>query len=274
MISEKITAETVDRVGEEALADPHATCFDVTGLNGTGITLNPTNSNALFIADAGKLTNTNNVIVSGTCSNLSLTDGHPFKAPDTFTATAATYTTTINTEAGAGTLCLPFAATIPQNVTAWTLNYTSGDEATATEVTNTIAANTPVLLNGSGEVTFSGSSANITADASNTAGALTGVYEPTAVPTDSYVLQNGTNGLGFYKVSADDPITLNPFRAYLTAESSGSRSLRIVYGGTTGISLSEQQAAESKVVYDLQGRRVAQPMKGLYIVNGKKVVLK
>ena len=27
-------------------------------------------------------------------------------------------------------------------------------------------------------------------------------------------------------------------------------------------------------VYDLQGRRVAQPTKGLYIVNGKKVVIK
>jgi hypothetical protein len=92
--------------------------------------------------------------VNGTCASLVLTDGYPFKAPSDFTATAATYTTTISTAAQAGTLCLPFAATIPQGVTAYTLTYQSGDNATATEVETTIPANTPVLLNGSGEVTL------------------------------------------------------------------------------------------------------------------------
>ncbi|MBQ9645912.1 MAG: hypothetical protein IJV24_06115 [Prevotella sp.] len=46
------------------------------------------------------------------------------------------------------------------------------------------------------------------------------------------------------------------------------------YWQTVGISEVNTVKADNNVVYDLQGRRVAQPAKGLYIVNGKKVVLK
>ncbi len=53
-------------------------------------------------------------------------------------------------------------------------------------------------------------------------------------------------------------------------------SLAIVGGeGTTGInSLTPALPEGEGVYYDLSGRRVAQPTKGLYIINGKKVVLK
>ena len=257
--------DKVVRSGEEALTDPNATCFDVTKLEGTGLTFNASNPNALFIAKAGQLTNTKNVIVSGTCANLVLEDGYNFQAPFDFTATQASYTTTISS-VGAGTLCLPFACKIPYEVQAWTLAYTSGgDKATATEVETVIPANTPVLLNGSGEKTFTGADAPITAGAATTAEALTGVYEEGFVPKDCYVLQNGTGGLGFYKVANDNEITIKPFRAYLTASASSAPSVSIVYGSddTTGINIVEAA-----------GQRVAQPTKGLYIVNGKKVIVK
>ena len=55
-----------------------------------------------------------------------------------------------------------------------------------------------------------------------------------------------------------------------------ARALSIVFEGeTTGIS-TVKTAADTKdaAVYDLQGRRVMQPTKGLFIVNGKKVVIK
>ena len=42
----------------------------------------------------------------------------------------------------------------------------------------------------------------------------------------------------------------------------------------TGALRHKLQMTDSQVVYDLQGRKVAQPTKGLYIVNGKKVILK
>jgi hypothetical protein len=55
-----------------------------------------------------------------------------------------------------------------------------------------------------------------------------------------------------------------------------ARALSIVFEGeTTGIS-TVKTAVDTKdaVIYDLQGRRVMQPTKGLFIVNGKKVVIK
>ena len=250
-----------------ALADATATSYDATGIT-KAVALATANRNALIVANEGMVTNTRNVIVAGVCANLVLTDGYAFKAPADFTATTASYTTSIS---DAATRCLPFAAAIPSGVTAWTLAYTSGDAATATEVVGTIPANTPVLLNGSGDATFDGSVVSIDADAANVSGALTGVFEATTVPTGSYVLQNGTSGLAFYKVASD--ITAAPFRAYLTAASS-ARSLKIDFGGTTAIESVATETQADAQAYDLQGRRISKPAKGLYIVNGKKYIAK
>ena len=257
---------------EAALADANATSYDATGLIGTGVTLTPTNPNALFKANAGALANTQNVIVDGTCANLVLSDGHPFKAPANFTATAASYSTTINDEAKAGTLCLPFTATIPEGVEAYTLTYTSGATVTAAKIDGTIPANTPVLLNGEGDVTFTGVGA-VSATATNAGGALTGVFEKTPVPVNSFVLQNGSEGVGFYKV-ASTAIYANPFRAYLTAQAE-ARCLNIVFADeeeeVTGIKAIETVKADKKI-FNLNGQRMAQPKKGLNIIGGKKVL--
>lgn len=254
-----------------ALADANATSIDATGVT-KATELTTANPNCLIVANAGMVTNAQNVIVNGTCANLVLTDGYDFKAPADFTATAASYTTTINATAQAGTLCLPFAATLPSDVQAYTLTYSSGDAAEATEVQTTIPASTPVLLNGSGEVTFSGSGA-VAASAENKSGAMTGVFAKGFVPKDSYVLQLLDSGLGFRKVAADNSVSINPFRAYLTAQGAGSR-LSINFGEVTGIETVATAEKNEGKAYDLQGRRVAQPTKGLYIVNGKKYIVK
>ena len=96
------------------------------------------------------------------------------------------------------------------------------------------------------------------------------------MPTDSYVLQNGSDGVGFYKVAESAPIKIKPFRAYLTAQSSGAK-IRIDYTGTddaTGINLVNAQNVEDGVIYNLSGMRVSQPTKGIYIKNGKKFIVK
>ena len=56
-----------------------------------------------------------------------------------------------------------------------------------------------------------------------------------------------------------------------------ARSIDIEGDGTTGINMVNGEGLKvngSEVYYDLQGRRVLYPKKGLYIVNGKKVILK
>lgn len=266
---------------EEALNDATASTIDASGLTVSDPrlkeTLTTANPNCLIVANANQLDNENNVIVDNTCANLVLTDGYPFKAPSDFTASAATYNTTISTAAGAGTLCLPFAATIPSDVYAWTLEHTGGDVATATLVETTIPANTPVLLNKNdgGSATFSGANAAIDADATNVSGALTGVFQSTNVLKDNnnYVLQKGTDGLGFYEVTTDN-IVVKPFRAYLTA-TAGARSIRIEYSDATGVNdVNAMTDISESAFYNLSGQRVAKATKGLYIKNGKKVIVK
>lgn len=93
---------------------------------------------------------------------------------------------------------------------------------------------------------------------------------PATVGNSYYVLGNGDNGVGFYKLSNDGSIGSN--KAYLTY-SSGAREF-FGFDETTGISatLNDEGETITEKCYDLQGRRVAQPMKGLYIVNGKIVI--
>ena len=94
----------------------------------------------------------------------------------------------------------------------------------------------------------------------------------------NYVLGSGSNGTGFYRVPAEGT-TLAAGRAYLmipaaTAASRSSVRLRFDDGEeATAISDMERQDDKSSV-YDLQGRRVEQPRSGLYIRDGKKIIIK
>ncbi len=94
----------------------------------------------------------------------------------------------------------------------------------------------------------------------------------------NYVLGSGSSGTGFYRVPVAGT-TLSAGHAYLqipAETAAGSRALTISFNDeneATAISDVERQDCES-AVYDLQGRRVEQPRSGLYIRNGKKVIIK
>jgi uncharacterized repeat protein (TIGR02543 family) len=66
-------------------------------------------------------------------------------------------------------------------------------------------------------------------------------------------------------------------KAFFQADGEGARSFTMTFdnGETTGIAdVRGKMSNESGEFFDLQGRKVAQPTKGLYIVNGHKVVIK
>ncbi len=94
----------------------------------------------------------------------------------------------------------------------------------------------------------------------------------------NYVLGSGSSGTGFYRVPASGT-TLAAGHAYLqipAETATGSRALTISFDDeneATAISDVQRPDAES-AVYDLQGRRVEQPRSGLYIRNGKKMIIK
>ena len=85
-----------------------------------------------------------------------------------------------------------------------------------------------------------------------------------------YVLANKNGKVGFYKLA--DDVTVPAGKGYL--EIAAGAPDFIGFGGeTTGIETAKTVKANGEY-YNLAGQRVAQPTKGLYIVNGKKVVIK
>lgn len=204
--------------------------------------------------------------------NIGLTTGsHKYEF-----STAEAYTATIG-DAKASTLVLPFEAVIPSAVKAYTLTASS-TEVNATEVSGNLTANTPVLLNAEAgsykfvSTTTATSSYNTTD--TPTQGALTGVYQETTVPSGSYILYNGTDGLGFYKADGSTN-TVAANRAYLTATAASAKSLKINYSGTTNISNITNDENANAPVYNIQGMRMGKNLpKGIYIKNGKKFVVK
>lgn len=254
-------------------SDATATAIDCSGLSGNGVAISSANPNCLFVANAGVLSNAKNVIVDGTCANLELTDGKPFKAPAPFTATAAKFTKPVS-DAGYATMVIPFAAALPTGVKAYNLTGVAGESITYSSA-ETIAANSPVMIKAAPndyEFTASNVSIAATADGVVTNGLLNGTYATTTAAADAanYVLQNNANGVNFYLVKGT-PATVKPFRAYLTAPTN-ARALSFDFN-TTGVNHVKVNS-ENAEVYSLSGQRVAAPQKGLYIVNGKKVIVK
>lgn len=95
--------------------------------------------------------------------------------------------------------------------------------------------------------------------------------EPTEGEYTNYVLSNGK----FYKVAESG--LLGSRKAYLQLPTAASAAKSISFAfddNTTGIKYLETTDNAKNVYYDLQGRKVLNPTKGLYINNGKKVVIK
>ena len=90
-----------------------------------------------------------------------------------------------------------------------------------------------------------------------------------------YVLNTGTKGAGFYKLADDGTVPAN--KAYLIYDGAAGARDYFLFDETTSISEELRVKSEeiaTAPVYDLQGRRVKNAAKGVYIVNGKKVVVK
>ena len=174
-----------------------------------------------------------------------------------------------------GTINLPVAVTIPEGVYAYKAAVT-GDVMTLTKVVENgvrvLAANTPVVLYSASEVTSLAISAvaGTGADDDAFSGTTAAINAPAGT---NYVLSNSsTEGVGFYKYTGS---VIPGFKAYFNDPSGSSVkgfsfSMEDVETAIRAIE-SENNGIE---IYDIAGRRVPQAQKGLYIVNGKKVMFK
>lgn len=198
--------------------------------------------------------------------------------------------------AGVSTLLLPVDATIPSGVKAYTLKYDGNEQLKGTEVVGTIPANTPVLLDatpgtynfhvGTTAITYEAPSASADSKktvlkdiATTSENVLTGTLIPHCVPENSYVLQNGASGVGFYKVTGTSTYKIDNFRCYIPSSAipAEARSLSIVFDDdvTTGIADVRGQKEDGRSdIFNLSGQRVGKDYKGVVIKNGRKMIQK
>ena len=189
-------------------------------------------------------------------------------APASYNVTAnlagGAYWATFYTEAG------NYQAPEGTQVFAVTLTGTSIE---MTEIPNRIA------LSGKGVVLKNTTTGSITMTKTETApdvdysgSSLTGTMTSITNPGNAYVLNyKAATGAGFYKLKSTGTIGAN--KAYLTYSGAGAREF-FLFDEATGIEMpTVEDVNADALVYDLQGRRVVNPTKGLYIVNGKKVFI-
>ena len=151
----------------------------------------------------------------------------------------------------------------------------AGSAITMTEITDRIVkSGQGVVLKKttSGSIHMTPTSSNSSDDYSGNS--LVGTMTNITNPGNAYVLNyKAATGAGFYKLSSGGTIGAN--KAYLTYSGSLAPEFFGFDGNTTSINEVRGKMEDvSGEYYDLQGRRVSQPTKGLYIVNGKKVVIK
>lgn len=159
-------------------------------------------------------------------------------------------------------------------VTAYQITGATAEKVTAEEVAG-VPQGAAVLLKGNGTVTLkrttgvaplAGNKMLACTDASVTG--MTG----SETSTDIYVLGNGGSGLGFYMLRN----TLQAGRGYLriNGAAGGAKPSFVGFEETTGICATAADADGDGAYYTLQGIRVTKPQRGVYIRNGRKVIVK
>ena len=194
--------------------------------------------------------------------------------PETISST--TYTTVDVTSAGYATMYLSEAVAVPVNIEAYVATGVDGDRLIMQQVDGTLPAETGVILKAEeGEYGFVHSTST-TIDV--TGNLLRGTLNTEYVAEAAYVLSNPNGQIGLYKAKLTDGKFLNNAnKAYLPASAVpvGQQSNGFRFGdGTTAIDNSPLTIDHSPLVYDLAGRRVEKMEKGIYIVNGKKMVVR
>lgn len=184
---------------------------------------------------------------------------------------------------GYATTCLPCAIELPEEVDAYvgvsqdnqTLHLKKVESYTGSKV---LPAYLPVILKRQDGCTTSSFECPIvyespSADIPNL---LRGVTLRSQIEEGSYILYQGTDkALGFYLVDPSDR-ELNGNKAYLpkSALYPGQSFVISFDGQITGITPPEATTDKPEVLYDLSGKKVTRPQKGLYITNkGKKLMI-
>ena len=229
-----------------------------------------------------------NVIIDGTCASLSLADDNGFRAPKDFKATKAQLQREF-TQSQTSTVFLPFALTAAQAEALGTFHtfkeMKGGDAVFNAALTTGTEANTPyIFIPAIDGAKFQADDVEVKLLNKSTAtvGNMIGTYEKIswdAEQTDIYGFAAAKTDDNRVKagqfVRVDDGAWVPPFRAYLKVTSTESRLNIVIDDEITGVKeVNEVSEVNDNSVYSISGQRIQKPTKGMYIINGKKVLVK
>ena len=196
------------------------------------------------------------------------------------------YTLTV-TEAGVSTLYLDFDALIPEDADffiAAAVKKVDGTTAYLKRIKNgIIPANTGVMIFANpGTYTINESAVAPTEIVES---ALHGVTKNTSVTTLSqleggasiYVLSRGIQEYTGFKVAGGTVKTIPAYKAYLPVEQTALvKTIYVTFDNneSTDIQMINNEELNDAEIFDLSGRKVSRPQKGIYIINGRKVLVK
>lgn len=278
---EKITVDLLPLDATSLDLSSNAVNFESTPL--AGMKADMTNKNlTIFLPEGteGVEAKEKNVVVGTAANSLSLADGYDWGVTKDFTAEAVSYDRVFKTDASyVQSFVLPFGFTVPTGTTVAELSSVNGDNLVFKPVTTT-EANKPYLVVTT-DKDFINKLTNVQVKATTGADLTTTVSGVSHI--GSYTAQNveGVYGYANGKFVKANTGSVKPFRTYVKV--AGLQAAPMAFGvnieGTvTGINNATTAATAKEAIYNLQGVRVSGDLKhltkGVYIVNGQKVVVK
>lgn len=270
---ETIYIDDFAKLNDKLSAD--VTSIDMRKASTLGVDINKffENKNPNTIVYANENYKHANVVVgdngTGTADNLVLTDANAFNAPENFTATNVKLTRSLQNNINS--FVLPFYVSAEELGCKVATYKNCNAEYANFKTAESVDANTPFLTIGAkeaSELTFTNK--GIVATPETLGDDFVGVYAPQGAEGKYGIDDKGKihrGGVG---------ATIAAFHAYLNV-TTGSAPAAVAFDGSTVTAINGIAADKvaDTAVYDLSGRRVNGKLnKGLYIMNGKKVVVK
>ena len=213
-----------------------------------------------------------NIVFDGTATSLELTDAKAFNAPHDFKAESVKLTRGVR--GGINSFILPFEVKADELGATQVATYEDCEVGKTANfnIVDKVEANTPFLTKDAAkaDVLNFNKTKNIVATPETLGDDFVGVYAPQGAEGKYGIDDNGKihrGGAG---------ATIAAFHAYLNVTTSSAPAAVAFDGSTvTAINGIAADKVADTAVYDLSGRRVnGKLQKGLYIMNGKKVVVK
>lgn len=177
------------------------------------------------------------------------------------------------------TYYLPFAAKAPEGVTAYAGTINNGNVQLTEYANGVIPANKGVVLVSDTKTTATftlADASEVTKQTNELTGVLTDTELSSVESSDQVrIFSKKDNVAGFYKPNSGIT-SLAANKAYIMAPTNNEALVLNFAGGeVTGINQATINATEANApIYDLTGRRVAKAVKGIYVKNGKKFIVK